>query len=288
MLYKSITKFFTIAIVAGFSLAGCTSVTDISQLDAETLIIATTEQPISNRYADIVVNVKSNNILHKTNANKPRYPASLTKLMTLYLVFEAIENEEIRIYEEIKVSNNAARQPRSKLGLIPESNITVKNAVNALAIQSANDVAVAVAEHMAGNERVFAQRMTKKARELGMNETRFFNASGLHHPRQITTANDMIKLALAIKRDFPQHYHYFSKRDFKWNGRKYKNKNEMLKRLNGATGLKTGFVRTSGYNLAATADRGGVELVAVVMGELTSRSRTKTMLKLMNEYLPEK
>lgn len=237
------------------------------------LLAAGAVTPAAAKYASIVINEKTGAVLHEVNPDVRHYPASLTKVMTLYLVFEALEAKRLTMDTRIKVSRRAARQPASKLGLKLRESISVRQAILALAVKSANDVASAVAEAMAGTERKFGRLMTAKARALGMANTRFRNASGLPNRRQLTTARDFAILARAIRRKFPQYYHYFRTRTFTYNGRRYTNHNRLLDRYAGADGLKTGYIRASGFNLAATAERDGVRLIAVVMGTRSPRAR---------------
>lgn len=232
--------------------------------------------------AAIVVDDATGAVLHARNADTPVHPASLTKLMTLYLLFEALEEGRIHLDDPLKVSREAASRPPSRLGLRPGETIRVRDAIRALAIKSANDVAVVVAEALAGSEQAFARRMTDKARALGMERTTFVNASGLHHPRQRTTARDMATLARRLVDDFPQYYRFFGERDFTWQGRSYRNHNRLLGRYAGMDGLKTGYIRASGYNLVASAERDGRRIVAVVIGGRTADARDRWMVELLD------
>lgn len=245
-------------------------------------IAMTTKAQANPRYAAIVVDVESGEILHATNANESRYPASLTKMMTLYLVFEALENGSLRLHQSLPVSSQAAAMPASKLWLRAGETISVEDAIRALVVRSANDVAVVVAEAMGGSERQFAQRMTAKARELGMNATQFRNASGLPDAGQVTTARDMATLSIRLMQDYPQYYHYFSTQSFSFRGTTHNSHNRLVRNYAGADGLKTGFIRASGFNVATSAVRDGRRLVSVVMGGFTAASRDTHMADLLD------
>ena len=225
------------------------------------------------KYSSIVIEQKTGAVLHAVNPDTRHYPASLTKMMTLYLVFEALQAKRFTLDSPIRVSRRAARQPASKLGLKPRQTISVRQVILALAIRSANDVASAIAEAMAGTERKFGRLMSAKARALGMTNTRFRNASGLPHRRQLTTARDIAILAQALRRDFPRYYGYFRVRTFTFRGRRMVNHNRLLDRYAGADGIKTGFIHASGFNLAASAERDGIRLIAVVLGTRSPRAR---------------
>jgi D-alanyl-D-alanine carboxypeptidase len=234
------------------------------------------------RYASIVVDYDTGRVLHETNADTRNYPASLTKMMTLYLAFEALERGDLKLNQRLTVSRRAAGMPASKLGLKRREKITVKQAILALVTKSANDVAVVLAEKMGGKETKFARLMTKKARELGMKRTSFRNASGLPNRRQLSTARDMATLARALIRDFPKQYRYFSTKQFVYKGKKHRNHNRLLKSYSGTDGIKTGYIRASGFNLAASVKRNGRRLIAVVLGGKTPRSRDRHMAKLLD------
>ncbi len=234
------------------------------------------------RYASIVIDYDTGRILHETNADTRNYPASLVKMMTLYLAFDALERGGLKLDQKLKVSRRAAGMPAAKLGLKRGETITVKNAILALVTKSANDAAVVVAEALGGKETKFARMMTQKARELGMKRTSFRNASGLPNRRQMSTARDMATLARALIRDFPKYYRYFSTKQFVYKGRKYRNHNRLLKNYSGADGIKTGYIRASGFNLAASVKRNGRRLIAVVFGGKTPRSRDRHIAKLLD------
>ena len=235
------------------------------------------------KYASYVIDADTGEVLHATNADTRNYPASLTKMMTLYLVFERLQDKRWTMYTKLKVSHRAARQPASKLALKAGSTITVKDAILALVTKSANDVATTIAENISGKERNFALKMTAKARSLGMARTTFRNASGLPHRAQMSTAKDMSILARALLRDFPQHYHLFSTKSFKWKGRTYRNHNKLLDSYPGVDGLKTGYIRASGFNLAASASRDGRRIIGIVFGGRSSRHRNTHMVTLLDK-----
>lgn len=251
--------------------------------------LGTTQNANANankKYAAIVVDANNGKVLHSENALARRYPASLTKMMTLYLIFEDIQSGKITKKSKFKVSNKAARRPPSKLGLKRGQTITVNDAILALVTKSANDVATAVAENLDGTQKKFVSRMNTKAKQLGMNKTIFKNASGLTAKGQITTATDMAKLGIALKQHFPQHYHYFNTRTFKYGKNKMKNSNKLLGNVRGVDGIKTGFTNASGFNLVTSVDHNNKRLVAVVMGGKTGKSRDQHMKQIVKEFLP--
>ncbi|MBI1188001.1 MAG: hypothetical protein GC206_11845 [Alphaproteobacteria bacterium] len=227
----------------------------------------------NDRYAAIVIDVETNEVLHADQADEQRYPASLTKMMTLYMLFEAMERGEIGLEDRMTASRYASRQPPSRLGVRRGDTLTVEQAINALVVQSANDVAVMVAEQLGGTEAGFAEQMTRRARQLGMEHTRFMNASGLPNPRIRTTARDMATLSIAIWRDFPQYYHVFQTPTNAWRGREARNHNRLLGAVEGVDGIKTGYTRASGFNLATAAVRDGRRVIAVVMGGASAAAR---------------
>ncbi|MFV9875610.1 MAG: D-alanyl-D-alanine carboxypeptidase family protein [Rickettsiales endosymbiont of Dermacentor nuttalli] len=232
----------------------------------------------------LVVNAEKGIVLYSCNADQLRHPASLTKMMTLYLTFEAIKAGKLRLNDKLGVSNYAASRPKSNLGLRAGEKILVQDAILAAIIKSANDAVVVLAEAISKDEKIFALKMTKRAQDLGMSKTIFRNSSGLHHPEQVSTAYDMAKLAIALYRDFPEHYHLFSRTSFLFKGKTYKGHNNVLNNYKGATGLKTGFINASGYNLVTSATRGSTKLVGVVMGEETARSRDIKMANLLDKH----
>ena len=217
-------------------------------------------------YASIVVDAETGAVLSEQNADQRNYPASLTKMMTLYMVFDALERRQLALKQPIAVSRRAAGQAPSRLGLKAGQTITVEQAILALVTKSANDAATAVAEAIGGTELRFAEIMTRRARAIGMTSTTFRNASGLPDSRQVTTARDMATLSRALWRDFPQYYPYFSRERFTYRGRVIANHNNLLRSYAGADGIKTGYIRASGYNLAASAVRDGRRVIGVVLG----------------------
>ncbi len=234
-------------------------------------------------YSSIVVDADSGRILHATNADTRNYPASLTKMMTLYMVFEALDVGKWTLNTKLKVSSRAARQPASRLGLKRGQTITVKNAILALVTKSANDVATTVAENLGKSERDFAMMMTAMARRLNMTRTTFRNASGLPNRGQMSTARDMARLARALQERHQRFYHYFSTKYFRYGGRKHKNHNKLLTTYAGVDGIKTGYIRAAGYNLVASARRGKTRLIGVVFGGRDSKQRNRIMTKLLNK-----
>ncbi|MFC1674217.1 D-alanyl-D-alanine carboxypeptidase family protein, partial [Pseudomonadota bacterium] len=235
------------------------------------------------KYASLVIDAATGKVLHEVNADTRNYPASLTKMMTLYMMFEALEEGRLRMDDRIIISARAARQPPSKLGIAPGQSISVENAIRALAVKSANDVAAAVSEHLGGTERQFALLMTSKARDIGMSSTTFRNASGLPHRGQLSTARDMSKLAYALMKHFPHRYHYFSKPRTKINGKTYKSHNALLTDYEGTDGIKTGYIRASGFNLVASVKRGNKRLIGVVFGAKNSKTRNRHMVNLLEK-----
>nr|WP_290699984.1 D-alanyl-D-alanine carboxypeptidase family protein [Halomonas sp. UBA3074] len=246
------------------------------------LVVMSSAQADNPRYAGIVVDLDNGEVLYAENIDDQRYPASLTKMMTLYLTFEALEAGTLRLDEPLPVSPYAAAKPAVKLWLAAGSSIPVDTAIRALAVRSANDVAAVVAEALGGTEARFAQMMTTKARELGMHATTFRNASGLPDDGQITTARDMLTLSVRVMQDFPQYYHYFGLQEFTYRGTRHTSHNRLVRDYPGADGLKTGFIRASGFNVATTAVRGDRRLVGVVMGGFSSQSRDTHMANLLD------
>lgn len=231
----------------------------------------------------LIADTKSGFILSSRNANVKNYPASLTKVMTLYLTFEALEEGLLKMDDELPVSVKASRQPKSKLYLKAGTTITVEEAIMALIIKSANDAAVVLAESLAPSEEEFAVMMTKTARELGMSNTTFKNASGLHNPEQITTAKDMAIMTIALINHHPKYYKLFGKKSFKFNGKTIYSHNEIVRSYKGGEGLKTGFISAAGYNIISTAKRGDNRLVSVVLGYNSTRARDKKAVNLLNK-----
>ena len=233
-------------------------------------------------YASIVLDADTGEVLRSRNADTRNYPASLTKMMTLYMLFEEIDSGRMRLNQKLTVSKRASGQPASKLGLKRGATISVRLAIMALATKSANDVATVIAEAVSGSEWEFAAAMTKRARSLGMKRTRFRNASGLPNRKQLSSARDMGVLAMAILRDFPHYYDYFSAETFTYQGKTYRTHNNLLNRYPGMDGMKTGYIRASGFNLVASAVRDGRRVIAVVFGGRTAKSRDSHMVKLLD------
>jgi D-alanyl-D-alanine carboxypeptidase len=238
------------------------------------------------KYAGIVIDAKTGKVLYSENADSLRYPASLTKMMTLYMVFEALEAGRISLNSKVPFSANAAKEPPSKLGVGTGRSITVEQAILALVTRSANDVATAVAEYLGGSEQRFAQMMTAKARNLGMTKTTYRNAHGLPNTAQMTTARDQARLGIALRQHFPQYYDYFSTRSFRFGKQTIGNHNRLLGQVRGVDGIKTGFTRAAGYNLATSAEAGGRSIVAVVLGATSGARRNAQMTNLVQRYLP--
>ena len=233
--------------------------------------------------ASIVIDADTDTVIAQDHADRLLHPASMSKLMTLYLTFEALEQGRLTLQRSLPVSEHAASMSPSKLGLEPGETIKVDDAILALTTHSANDVAVVLAEAIGGSEGRFGQLMTRKAHQLGMINSNFRNASGLPDPAQISTARDMAILARAIIRTFPEYYHYFSVREFTYNGVVYPNHNHLMSRYEGMDGLKTGLTNASGFNLAASAVRGGRRLIGVVFGGTSATQRDDYMASLLDD-----
>ncbi len=254
----------------------------VKRLLAVASVLCVLSSPLGARTATLVVDAQDGWVLQAENATDLWYPASLTKIMTAYLVFEAIETGRLQLDEKIPVSAHAAGQPPTKLGLGKGKQVSVKLLLRAMIVRSANDAAVVLAEAVAGSEAAFAAAMTRKAHDLGMTHTRFKNASGLPDREQVTTARDMAMLARAVMQDYPDHYDLFKERSFTLGGRTRSTTNGWLTHYNGADGLKTGFTCGSGYNLVASARRDEGHLIAVVLGGKSAAARNSQMTKLMN------
>ncbi|MBF0095018.1 MAG: D-alanyl-D-alanine carboxypeptidase [Alphaproteobacteria bacterium] len=233
-------------------------------------------------YASFVVDADNGRVIHSDRADVRNHPASLTKMMTLYLLFEALDQGQVKMSSRVSVSANAAKQAPSRLGVPVGETLSVEEAILALVTKSANDVACATAEFLGGSEARFAAAMTAKARSLGMKQTEFRNASGLPNPGQVTSARDMATLARALIKRFPQYYHYFSTREFNYGPTKITTHNRLLLSYEGADGLKTGYIGASGFNLVTSAKRDGRRLVGVVLGGRTSRWRDQHMADLLD------
>ena len=237
-------------------------------------------------YAAMVVDVKTGRTLHAVNEDSLRHPASITKVMTLYMLFEQLERGRYALDSELTVSAYAAAQAPSKLGLRPGSTIEVEDAIKALVTKSANDVACAIGENIAGSEPRFAEMMTRKARALGMSRTNYANASGLPDSDQVTTARDLTILARAIQDRFPRYYRYFQTRSFAFRGRTIGNHNRLLGAVQGVDGIKTGYTRDSGFNLMTAARHDDRQIVAIVLGGKSGASRDRIMADLVRSALP--
>lgn len=253
-------------------------------------ITMSTPAAAQDRYAAVVIEAVSGEILYADRADERRFPASLAKMMTLYLLFDAIERGEVDPNENLPVSATAAGRPRSSLGLRQGDQISVEDAILALVVWSANDVATVVAERLAGSEDRFADLMTARARALGLAHTNFANASGLSDPEHATTALDMALLARALWADFPDYYCYFQAPDFTWANVQMRNHNHLLSEISGVDGIKTGYTSSSGFNIATSAERSGRRLIVVVMGGETAEDRDAQAASLIeagfNAYTP--
>jgi D-alanyl-D-alanine carboxypeptidase len=259
-------------------IAGCST--------TATLETVTAPQAAPSKYAAIVVDANSGKVLFEDNAEAARYPASLTKMMTLYMLFEALEQGRLSLSSAIPVSAYAASRPPSRLGFKPGQSIDVDTAISALATKSANDVAAAVGEYLAGSEEQFAQMMTAKGRQLGMRRTVFHNASGLPDDGQQTTARDMALLGIALRTRFPQYYGYFSRQAFSFNGKTIRGHNRLIGRVEGVDGIKTGYIRASGFNVVTSVNKDGRWLVLTVLGGNTAADRDAHVRDLIERYLP--
>lgn len=236
----------------------------------------------NSRTATFLIETNTGRVLVSENASELRYPASLTKLMTLYMVFDALEKGKISLDDMLIVSEKASRSPRSRMNLKKNTTISVENAILAMIAKSANDAAVVVAEGLEGSEAQFADKMTLVAHELGMKNTFFKNASGLHHKEQVSTARDMAVLSMALYQHFPKYFKLFSVRGFQYGQRYYGNHNLVARFYRGGDGLKTGYVDASGYHVIGSAMRDGKRLVGVVMGRNSVKERDRQIFKLLD------
>jgi hypothetical protein len=234
-------------------------------------------------YSALVVDPETERVLYERYADELRHPASVTKIMTLYLVFEALDRGELTLNTPLKVSRNAVLKPPSRLGMTPGDSLAVEDAILALVTRSANDVAAVIAENLGGSEADFADMMTAKARMLGMRDTVFRNASGLPDPQQVTTAWDMYKLGKALIKDFPRYYPYFSTPRFFYRGQSFDNHNHLMETYYGMDGIKTGFINSSGFNLVASAKRGGRRIIGVVFGGPSAVRRDDHMREILDD-----
>ncbi len=250
------------------------------------LAAAPSQARAAAKYAAIVIDAYTGRTLFARSADAPRFPASLTKIMTLYILFDYLRDKRLSYDTKFYVTPNAAAQPPSKLGLKAGTTVRVKDLIQALVTKSANDAATVVAENIGGTEDNFARLMTRKAQALGMTRTVFKNASGLPHAGQRTTARDMATLGLRIQRDHPRYYRFFKTRYFSYGGKRHKNHNSLLFTYHGTDGIKTGYIRASGYNLVASVRRNNRHVIAVVMGGKTGKRRDAHMRNLLNRHLP--
>ena len=245
------------------------------------LLTLTTFSAQASNTSSIVIDAKTGNVLYSNNAEKLRYPASLTKLMTLYITFNALENGKLKMTDKLRVSRTAASRSPSKLGMPAGSYIDVKTLINALIVKSANDCATVLAEALSPTERDFAILMTKTAHKLGMYKTTFKNASGLPNSEQKTTAKDLAILGAAIYHHFPQYYHLFSTKEFKYNNVTYKTHNYHLNDSLGTDGMKTGYTAASGFNILTSAQQGNHRIIAVTLGHKKVKQRDDAVSKMM-------
>ncbi len=252
-------------------------------LAAVTLLASAPQAAANSKYASVVMDARTGEILSSENADKHLYPASLTKMMTLYLVFEAIENKQLGIDQSFIVSARASAQPATKLGLKTGDTITLRQAIHGAAVRSANDAAVVLAEAVAGTESVFATRMTAKAKALGMSNSAFRNPHGLTTAGQLSSAHDMAILGRRLYLDFPQYYPIFSREAVVWGGRRMPATNKVLTGYSGADGLKTGYTVASGYNLVASAERDGRRVIVAVFGGTSARARDQRVMALLDQ-----
>ncbi|MBV7256818.1 D-alanyl-D-alanine carboxypeptidase [Pacificimonas sp. WHA3] len=234
------------------------------------------------KYAAIVMDMDTEEVLYAHNAEAARHPASITKVMTLMLAFEALDAGKIKMDDRIVFSKAAAAQPPSKLGLGQGGWISVEEAIRLLSTKSANDVAVALAEHVEGSELAFAQKMTEKARDIGMTQTAFYNASGLPNPAHSTSARDLAIMSKHLITAFPHYYAFFSQQSYNFYGKRFPNHNRLLGKLVGLDGIKTGYTNASGYTLAASAQRDGKRLIAIVLGAPSGKQRNENIASLIN------
>jgi D-alanyl-D-alanine carboxypeptidase len=236
-------------------------------------------------YAAIVVDANSGSVLQATNADELRRPASLAKIMTLYLLFERLKTGKLKLHTALNVSEHAAAQAPTRLGLKPDETIMVEDAIKALVTKSANDIAVVIAEAIAGSERDFAELMTRKAQALGMSRTIYRNASGLPDDEQVTTARDQALLGRAIQERFPRYYHYFGTQYFSYHGLPMRNHNQLLGRVDGVDGIKTGYTQVSGFNLVASVRRNDRHIASVVLGGASADERDTKMRSLIEQFI---
>ena len=249
--------------------------------------VAASGVPSSPRFSAIVVDANSGRTIYAVDPDGLRHPASITKVMTLYLLFEQLDKGAMTLQSRIPISEHAAAQDPSKLGIRPGQTISIDDAIKAVVTRSANDIAVAIAEAIGGDESTFAQMMTRKAHALGMANTQYRNASGLPNDYQITTARDLTTLARSLEDRFPRYFKYFSIEEFEYAGQTIGNHNHMLGRVDGVDGIKTGYTRASGFNLLTSVHRDGRSLLAVVMGGTSAPARDRVMENLIDDHLAQ-
>ncbi|CAN7297930.1 D-alanyl-D-alanine carboxypeptidase [Rhizobium sp. LjRoot258] len=276
--FSSLSRSFLVKAITALSLAASIVMVDSVNADAEAA---------NSKYAGIVVDTKTGNVLYSENADRLQYPASLTKMMTLYLTFEALEQGRIRLDTSVPFSAHASAQAPTKLGVRPGGTITVEQAVLGLVTLSANDASTALGELLAGTEDRFAQVMTAKAHALGMTRTTYRNANGLPNTAQMTTARDQARLGIALRQHFPQYYGYFSTQSFKFGNRVIRSHNRLVGSVRGVDGIKTGYTRAAGFNLVSSVQVDGKSIVGVVLGGASTPARDNQMRKLIATYLPK-
>ena len=264
----------------------CEKLASLAAVLTLSIAVSVTPAAAAPKYAGIVIDTKTGKTLYSENADALRFPASLTKMMTLYLTFEALKRGKVKLNTKIKFSANAAAEAPTKLGVKAGNSITVEQAILGLVTKSANDAATATAELLGGSESGFARMMTNKARQLGMSKTVFRNAHGLPNSQQVTTARDMAVLGMALRQHFPEYYHYFSTRSFTFGRSRMANHNRLLGTVRGVDGIKTGYTRASGFNLVSSVVDDNRSIVAVVIGGKSGASRNKTMKNLIAKYMP--
>jgi D-alanyl-D-alanine carboxypeptidase len=271
------------SLVAVAVAAGLISGLQTSTADAKAK--AQAAQPYAPPYSELVVDARTGKTLYAIAPDAQRHPASITKVMTLYLLFEELEAGRLSLNSSIKISPWATKQAPSKLGLNVGDTITVEDAIKAVVTKSANDIAVAIAEQIGGTEQNFADMMTKKAKSLGMTRTVYANASGLPNPRQLTTARDLVTLGKALQQRFPKYFAYFSLRSFDYDGDTIANHNKLLGRVDGVDGIKTGYTQASGFNLLTSVHQDDKALLAVILGGRSGPSRDRRMAELVDTYI---
>ncbi|MDP1699798.1 MAG: D-alanyl-D-alanine carboxypeptidase [Aestuariivirga sp.] len=251
-------------------------------------LLGTVQPAAANpKFAAIAVDARTGKILFSSDIDEQRYPASLTKVMTLYVLFQDLKAGRFKLTSDLKISMRAASMQPTKLGLKPGETIAVEDAIKVLVTRSANDIATAIGENLEGTEASFAARMTRTARAIGMSKSTFKNASGLPNPGQVTTARDIATLSLRLQRDFPEYYSYFRISSFDYKGQTIRTHNRLLGKFQGTDGIKTGFIRASGFNLTTSAKRGNKRIVGVVMGGSSGGARDKYMMTMLEKAFPK-